>query len=145
MGATAAPSAVTVGRIAAVLGRSGKMIEQLNGEIASPVVQMPVMLTDDSEAIMMEGGSRMTGLMTQGGIAKMGSNCVKDTTWPDIELFPGSKREIDILMARLELLIKPTQLIPDSLSHQIAGTGDGTWMPRIFLPITNPIPRPYPE
>ena len=46
MGATVVLSAVTVGRIAAVLGKPGKMIQELDGEIASPVIQRLIMFLD---------------------------------------------------------------------------------------------------
>ena len=77
MGATAVPSAVTVGRIAAVLGRSWKMIEQLNGEIASQIIETRVMLTDNLQTGLVKHLAMVGEGVLQGGVAKMsGLGCL---------------------------------------------------------------------
>ena len=71
MGATVVLSAVTVGRIAAVLGKPGKMIQELDGEIASPVIQRLIMFLDDLEPGLMEHLPMVGEGVLQGGVAKM--------------------------------------------------------------------------
>ena len=71
MGATAAPSAVTVGMIAAVLGESGKMIQQLDGEITKKVVNPLIMFPDHLEPGLMEHLPMVGEGVLQGGVAKM--------------------------------------------------------------------------
>ena len=80
MGVWRVSSAVTVGRIVAVSEWTRQMIEELNGEVATPVVQTAIVLPDYAKTISMEGSAGMTGLMSDGGVAKVSCHRV-DTNY----------------------------------------------------------------
>ena len=79
MAATAVASAVTVERTVAVLGEPGQMIDQLDGEIPSPVVPASIMFPDDLQARLMEDLPMVGERVTEGGVTEVGSGGSQET------------------------------------------------------------------
>lgn len=145
MGATVVACAVTVGMIAVVLGEPGQMIEELNGEIASPVVQTSIVLPDDLQASLMEGLTMVREGVAEGGIAQMGRYGFRDTARPGVQLASGTKAKINVFMATEKLFIKPSKVLPHFFGHEVTTSSETAGIPYPTLSITEAIAWPDPE